>query len=124
QVRANNSEQLEQQPGDADPEQQLRGPDGARLRQMLESAQDHGEAERGEEHRLDQRAQDLRSDPSERVLLRWLDFVRKAKPQQRREGGQDVGQHLDGVGEHSQGVGEPADQQLQQEEAGGGAERA
>uniref|UniRef100_A0A8C9T7W1 Uncharacterized protein n=1 Tax=Scleropages formosus TaxID=113540 RepID=A0A8C9T7W1_SCLFO len=112
--------QLHEEPGDADREQQPRGPDGARLRQTFHRVQDDGEAQRAEEHRLDQGAHHLRSDPSERVLLvRCSGFARELEVQQRHGEGQGVGQHLEGVGQHGQRLAHPAEQQLHHEEAGG-----
>uniref|UniRef100_A0A672MHU0 Uncharacterized protein n=1 Tax=Sinocyclocheilus grahami TaxID=75366 RepID=A0A672MHU0_SINGR len=70
------------------------------LREALDGLQDDGEAERGEEHGVDQRAHHLGPDPAERVFVGGLGLLRETHRHQSHDQRDHVRQHMKGVRKH------------------------
>ncbi|KAJ0026522.1 hypothetical protein NQD34_017522, partial [Periophthalmus magnuspinnatus] len=83
----------------------------------LDRLQDDGEAQRGQEHGVDQGAHHLRPDPAERVLVGGLSLLREPDRHESHDQRDDVRQHVERVRQHGQGRGDPAHHHLHHEEA-------
>uniref|UniRef100_A0A8C6TZC7 Uncharacterized protein n=1 Tax=Neogobius melanostomus TaxID=47308 RepID=A0A8C6TZC7_9GOBI len=97
------AQQVDQEPG---------GPHPA-----LDRLQDDGEAERREEHGVDQSPHHLGADPAERVLVGGLGLLGEAHRHQSHHQRDHIGQHVEGVRQHRQRGGHAAHHHLHDEEA-------
>uniref|UniRef100_A0A3B1IPP0 Uncharacterized protein n=1 Tax=Astyanax mexicanus TaxID=7994 RepID=A0A3B1IPP0_ASTMX len=95
----------------------LGGLDLVRLGEALHGLQHHGEAERGEEHGVHQRAHHLRADPAERVLVGGGGPLGEPRGHERHDQRDHVRQHVEGVGQHGERGRQPAHHHLHDEEA-------
>uniref|UniRef100_A0A8C2Y8K4 Uncharacterized protein n=1 Tax=Coturnix japonica TaxID=93934 RepID=A0A8C2Y8K4_COTJA len=86
------------------------------LGEALDGLQQDGEAERGEEHGVDQGAHHLGPHPAERVLLGGAGALCEAHGHQRHDQGHDVGEHVERVGQHGQRRRDAAHRHLHHEE--------
>uniref|UniRef100_A0A8D3B9U0 Uncharacterized protein n=1 Tax=Scophthalmus maximus TaxID=52904 RepID=A0A8D3B9U0_SCOMX len=109
--------QVDQEPGGADGDHHHGALDLVRLRDALDHLQQDGEAQRREEHGVDQRAHHLGADPAERVLVGRVGLLGEAHRHQRHDQRDDIRQHVEGVGQHGQRRGDAADHHLHDEEA-------
>uniref|UniRef100_A0A8C3HQ87 Uncharacterized protein n=1 Tax=Chrysemys picta bellii TaxID=8478 RepID=A0A8C3HQ87_CHRPI len=89
------------------------------LGEALDGLQQDGEAEGGEEDRVDQGAHHLGPHPAEGVLVGGAGALGEAHGHQGHHQGHDVGQHVEGVREHGQRGGDPAHHHLHHEEEEG-----
>uniref|UniRef100_A0A671QFW1 Uncharacterized protein n=1 Tax=Sinocyclocheilus anshuiensis TaxID=1608454 RepID=A0A671QFW1_9TELE len=88
---------VDQQPRSPHPNHHLGLLDLMGLREALDGLQDDGEAERGEEHGVDQRAHHLGPDPAERVFVGGLGLLRETHRHQSHDQRDHVRQHMKGV---------------------------
>uniref|UniRef100_A0A4X2L1Z0 Uncharacterized protein n=1 Tax=Vombatus ursinus TaxID=29139 RepID=A0A4X2L1Z0_VOMUR len=109
-------QQVDHEPGHADPEDHQRLLHLVGLDEALDGLQQDGEAEAGQEDGVHQRAHHLGPDPAERVLLGGLGPPGEALSHQGHDEGQHVGQHVERVREHRQRRGQPAHHHLQHHE--------
>uniref|UniRef100_A0A8B9LA37 Uncharacterized protein n=1 Tax=Astyanax mexicanus TaxID=7994 RepID=A0A8B9LA37_ASTMX len=123
-VEQEKPQQVYDKSGHADPHHHPRVLDLVGVRVALHGLQQDGEAERRQEHGVDQRAHDLGSDPAERVLAGGLGLLGEAHGHQGHGERDNIAQHVEGVGEHRQRRGDPAHHQLHDEEAESQAEHA
>uniref|UniRef100_A0A3B4C5H5 Uncharacterized protein n=1 Tax=Pygocentrus nattereri TaxID=42514 RepID=A0A3B4C5H5_PYGNA len=91
--------------------------DLVRLGEALDGLEHHGEAERGEEDGVDERAHHLRADPAERVLVGGGGARGEAHGHERHHQRDHVGEHVEGVREHRERRRPAAHHHLHHEEA-------
>uniref|UniRef100_A0A671QKJ4 Uncharacterized protein n=1 Tax=Sinocyclocheilus anshuiensis TaxID=1608454 RepID=A0A671QKJ4_9TELE len=91
---------VDQQPRSPHPNHHLGLLDLMGLREALDGLQDDGEAERGEEHGVDQRAHHLGPDPAERVFVGGLGLLRETHRHQSHDQRDHVRQRRDPAHHH------------------------
>uniref|UniRef100_A0A8D0DZ26 Uncharacterized protein n=1 Tax=Salvator merianae TaxID=96440 RepID=A0A8D0DZ26_SALMN len=93
---------IDEKPGGADADDHPGLLDLVRLGKALDGLQQDGEAERGEEDGVDQRAHHLGPHPAEGVLFGGASALGEAHGHQRHHQRHHVRQHVEGVREHGQ----------------------
>lgn len=94
------SQQVDQQPGRADPGDHLRALDLMGFGETLDSLQNDSEAQRRKEDGVDQSPHHLRPDPTEGVFVGGMGFLSKSYRDESHHQRNDIRQHMKGVRQH------------------------
>ena len=116
------SDQVDDQPHGAHPQNQLGVVDGLGLVEPLQALDRDGETERNLEDRIHKGSQDLSPGPTESVFAPRL--WSHSHGNESNYKGSDVRKHVKAVSNKGHGVGDVSDDDLDEEEGGGEAEHA
>uniref|UniRef100_A0A3Q1ITC7 Uncharacterized protein n=1 Tax=Anabas testudineus TaxID=64144 RepID=A0A3Q1ITC7_ANATE len=106
---------VDQEPRGTDPSDHPGALDLMGLGEALDRLQDDGEAQRREEHSVDESPHHLRPNPAEGVFVGRLSFLGEPHRDQSHHQRDDVRQHMKGIRQHRERRGQPADHHFHNE---------